>query len=247
MELAVLSGLFDKARVSSSPQFALLVGEAGIGKSRLIHEFGQEIDRRPGLLCTWRQGSCPPYKDGRAFHALSDIVMAHAGILESDDDAEVERKLAGASGMAACGPAVLERLRPLVGLPAPDVERSQSFDAWVRYVKALVDARPAVLVIEDVHHASEQTLAFLRHLVRTIADVPLLLICTTRPEFLDAHPGSRTTRTSSSASTSSACRHARCRGWSATSSHRMWTRSDGRWSGNAAAAIRSTQRNSHGT
>ena len=199
VELAVLNGLLDKARVSSSPQFALLVGEAGIGKSRLIHEFGQEIDRRPGFLCTWRQGSCPPYGDGRAFRTLSDIVMAHAGILESDDDAEVERKLADAGGMATCGPEVLERLRPLVGLPAPQVERTRSFDAWVRYVEALVDLRPAVLVIEDVQHASEQTLAFLGHLVRTIGDVPLLLICSTDRSFSTLIPASRIIPTSSSA------------------------------------------------
>ncbi|MEI6726965.1 MAG: adenylate/guanylate cyclase domain-containing protein, partial [Actinomycetes bacterium] len=61
VELGVLKGLFEKAVASSTPQFALLSGEAGIGKTRLIFELARDLDERPDLLVTWRQARCLPY------------------------------------------------------------------------------------------------------------------------------------------------------------------------------------------
>jgi tetratricopeptide (TPR) repeat protein len=77
-------------------------------------------------------------------------------------------------------------LRPLVGLPAPRTDREENHTAWTRFLEDVARARPTVLVIEDVHWASGSTLAFLRHFVRHAAAVPLLLVSTARPEFLEA-------------------------------------------------------------
>ena len=73
-------------------QLVTVVGEPGLGKSRLVWELGQEIDRRPELV-TWRQGRCLPYGEGITFWALGEIVKAEAGILESDNPAEAHAKL----------------------------------------------------------------------------------------------------------------------------------------------------------
>ena len=55
----------------------------GMGKSRLVAELGRYVDARPELV-TWRQGRCLPYGEGITFWALSEVVKAHAGILDSD-------------------------------------------------------------------------------------------------------------------------------------------------------------------
>ena len=68
-------------------------------------------------------------------------------------------------------------------------ERQELFTAWRRYLEGLAAARPTVLVFEDLHWADEALLAFLEHLAEWAEGVPLLLLCTARPELYERHPG----------------------------------------------------------
>jgi class 3 adenylate cyclase/tetratricopeptide (TPR) repeat protein len=188
VELGVLVGLMDRAIASRSPQFALISGEAGIGKSRLVREFFRVVDNRPGFLCTWRQGRCPPYGAELAYWSLREIVSAHAGVLQTDPQPVVLEKLLHSLGSDASDEILVSRLRPLVGLSTTRAEREEYFSAWTRFFESMAAARPTILVVEDLHWASEPTLAFLGHLARQAAAVPLLVIGTARPEYLDAHP-----------------------------------------------------------
>ena len=77
-ELAFLSSLFGKAVTNATPHFALVVGEPGIGKSRLVGELASRIDAT-GTRPQWLQGRCLPYGEGVTFWALGEIVKAHAG------------------------------------------------------------------------------------------------------------------------------------------------------------------------
>ena len=92
IDLALLKGIFDKTVASESVQLVTVVGEPGLGKSRIVAELFGYIDARPELV-TWRQGRCLPYGEGITFWALGEIVKAHAGILESDDPATATAKL----------------------------------------------------------------------------------------------------------------------------------------------------------
>ena len=83
IDLALLKGIFDKTVAADSLQLVTVVGEPGLGKSRIVAELGAYIDTKPDLI-TWRQGRCLPYGEGITFWALGEIVKAHAGILESD-------------------------------------------------------------------------------------------------------------------------------------------------------------------
>ena len=188
VELGIVSGLLDRAIASGTPQYALISGEAGIGKSRLLRQLFRLVDERPGFFCNWRQGRCPAYGDGLAFWPLREIVSAHAGIDQSDRPEVIEEKLHNAIGGDADDEWFVSRLRPLVGLPGEQTEREENFAAWTRFVEELARTRPTVLVIEDLHWATEPTLEFVAHLVRHGGDMPLLLVGTARPEFLDAHP-----------------------------------------------------------
>ncbi len=183
----MLEGLLAKAIASATAQFALLVGEAGIGKSRLVTEFFRTLDERPGFFCTWRQGRCPPYGEDLAYWPLREIVTAHAGILQTDRPHVVEKKLRRALGDIADHEWMVTRLLPLVGLPAAQTEHDDNFAAWQLLLEGIARRQPTIVVIEDIHWATEATLAFLGHLIRGAPGVPLLFLWTARPEFLKAH------------------------------------------------------------
>ena len=173
IELGVLRGLLKKVRASGQPQFALLVGEAGIGKSRLLFELLRYVDSRPAIV-RWRQGRCPAYGDGITFWALGEIVKEQLGVLERDELATVEAKLAHGLAGADEPEWLAARLRALLGLEAPMASREENFAAWLRFLELIAADAPAVVVVEDLHWASEGTLAFLRYLTENVHDVPLL-------------------------------------------------------------------------
>ena len=183
-------GTFERAAQQRSVQLVTIVGEPGVGKSRLVAELFAYLETKPELT-RWRQGRCLPYGEGITFWALGEIVKAEAGILESDS-AEV----AAAKLEAAVSPEeperrwLLQRLAPLVGVEAASpAERQELFTAWRRFLEGLAAARPSVLVFEDLHWADEALLAFLEHLAEWAEGVPLLVLCTARPELYERHPG----------------------------------------------------------
>jgi class 3 adenylate cyclase/tetratricopeptide (TPR) repeat protein len=194
-ELALLQGLFWRALHEHVPQLVTVIGEPGVGKSRLVGELGAFLDARPEVV-TWRQGHCLPYGDGVTFWALGEVVKAQAGVRDSDDPATVAGRLAAAVSTLFDDPAEREwvraRLAPLLGLAgaeAADVEQSESFSAWRQFLEAVAATRPLVLVVEDLHWADPALLRFLEHLVDWAAGVDLLVVTTARPELLERHPG----------------------------------------------------------
>ena len=186
VELAFLKALFDKA-VSEAPQFALIVGEPGIGKSRLVRELFAYVDGLPQMT-TWRLGRCLPYGERVSFWALSEIVKAQAGILETDDAATVSAKLDAIVPDGADQAWMAERLRALLGLEAPPAEREENFTAWLRLIEQLALDEPLIMVLEDLHWADDGLLAFIEHLTTHADAVPLLVVGTTRPELFEQHP-----------------------------------------------------------
>ncbi len=188
VELAVLAGLLDRAVASGSPQYVLVTGEAGIGKSRLIREFFRLVDARPDVLCNWRQGGCPPYGTGLAYWSLQEILSAHAGISLGDGAEVAEEQLRMAVADTGLGDWLETRLRPLLGLPGPETGRDENLMAWTRFFESIAQTRPAVVVIEDLHWATESTVEFLRYFESHASDVPMLLVGTARPEFVEKHP-----------------------------------------------------------
>jgi len=192
-ELDVLVGALARVRQESAPQLVTLVGVPGIGKSRLVWELYRHADAEPDFI-SWRQGRSLPYGDGVAFWALAEMAKAQTGILETDTDEEAREKLRTA---VACvrdedRGRVESRLAPLVGLEGDDDttdRRDETFGAWRRWLEALAEDRPLVLVFEDLHWADDQLLDFVDHLVEWVGSVPLLVVCTARPEFLLRRPG----------------------------------------------------------
>src|SRR5439155_14261308 len=94
-DLAVLERAFAPTLREPSIQPVTVVGEPGVGKSRLVREFRRLVEGRPEEVA-WRQGRCLPYGEGITFWALGEIVKTHAGILESDDPGHAAEKLRAA-------------------------------------------------------------------------------------------------------------------------------------------------------
>ena len=200
-DVALIGRDTERARLESSVEQTLrdrscrlvtIVGEPGMGKSRMIEELFRLVDARSEPV-VWRQGRCLPYGDGITFWALGEIVKAQAGILDSDPpqvaEAKLDRSLRGLSLASTELAWVRARLAPLIGVESTSRgEREESFAAWRRFVEALAGSGGAVLVFEDLHWADPALLAFLERLADSVRDVPLLLVCSARPEFAEAHP-----------------------------------------------------------
>jgi class 3 adenylate cyclase len=191
-ELAVLKELLVRVREEASPQLVTLVGVPGIGKSRLVHELMQVV-AHGGVLTYWRRGRSLPYGEAVPLWALAEIVKAQAGILESDRAEDVAGKLRDAVAQVA-GDArdaiwVVGHLRALAGVAPHDRgnadRRAEAFAAWRRFFEGMAEQRPLVLVFEDLHWADDELLDFVDYLVDWATGVPILIVCTARPELLE--------------------------------------------------------------
>ncbi len=188
IERSLLIGTFERVVKHRACQLVTLIGEPGVGKSRLCSELLTYVEQRSGLV-RWRQGRSLPYGEGIAFWALGEIVKAECGILESDSPEEASTKLDDAISKEEPDRTWLrQRLSPLVGAGGEPAAQEESFTAWRRFLDGLAAKDPAVLVFEDLHWADNAMLSFLEYLADWSQDVPLMLLCTARPEFRERHP-----------------------------------------------------------
>ena len=190
-ELATLNEALQMATQEDRARFVLLVGEPGIGKSRLVLEFARSVDELPDMI-TWRQGRCLPYGEGVTFSALGEIVKAHAGILDSDDIGILESKLDAVLPDGEDRVWLRRRLRTLFGLEEDQATLGENFAAWRRFLESIAERGPMVLVLEDLHWAGDPMLEFVEHLLAGELRVPLVVVATTRPELLQRHGGALT-------------------------------------------------------
>jgi class 3 adenylate cyclase/tetratricopeptide (TPR) repeat protein len=193
-EQTILKETFRRTVREASIQLVTVVGEPGVGKSRLLAEFFSFIDEQEQLIF-WRQGRSLPYGEGITFWALGEIVKAHAGILESESAEGAADKLRTAIDVVIQDRSeqqwFLSRIGPLVGVEvagAGNPQKEESFTAWRRFLEAVAEERPLVLVFEDLHWADPSLLEFIEHLVDWVSGVPMFVVCTGRPELYDKHP-----------------------------------------------------------
>ncbi len=195
-EIALLTGALQRALQERRCQLVTLVGAPGIGKSRLVRALKEYVDS-PAMptLIRWRSGHCLPYGEGVTFWALGQLVKAQAGILDTDSATVARLRLeTSVQGLLSRSlerdqlSALTSRLATLLGLPEQEPANAESHAAWRRYLVALAEDAPTVIVVEDLHWADEALLTFVLDLTQAAADVPLLVVVTARPEVLERRP-----------------------------------------------------------
>src|SRR5215469_352468 len=189
-EIRLLLTRWERAREGEG-QLALVVGEPGIGKSRLVEEFRVRIKDEPHL---WIECAGEQFSANTPFHAVIQIL--DQGLGWRGDESKEERvgqlerslELAGLK-LGEAAPLIAEMLNlpipekypPLMF--APDQKRRRllaNLAAWVLNVARL---QPVVIVLEDLHWVDPSTLELMQTLVEQAATAPLLLLYTARPEF----------------------------------------------------------------
>jgi class 3 adenylate cyclase/tetratricopeptide (TPR) repeat protein len=186
-ELSLLRELFQQVKAGPG-QVALVAGEAGIGKSRLLLELHRALERG-GEKVTWLEGRCVSFGQSIPFLPVLDQLREHFGIEEFDGEpeiiAKVEHGMRRLGGLEAQIPFVRYLLSVDPGDPAitamdPLVRRRQTFDALRALTRRGVSLHPVILVFEDLHWIDRSTEEYLESLVDTVAGLPLMLILTYR-------------------------------------------------------------------
>ena len=175
-ELMLLQATYERVVEQGEPRLVTLVGDPGVGKTRLVRELWAWIgSQEPQPLR--RTGRCLPYGDAITYWPLGEVLKEHLGILESDPPETVRELLPDEILALALGLDLAGDLHPLAA-------RDRLYDATIRFVADLTAARPAAILVEDLHWAEEPLLDLLELLLREVHG-PLLLIGTTRPELFD--------------------------------------------------------------
>lgn len=180
-ELDVLKRSYHRAVEDGAAQLVTIVGDAGVGKTRLVREFWEWLSgQSPEPLR--RTGRCLSYGQGITYWPLAEALKEHLEIFESDPLEIVLRRLEGREILGlTLGLDVAPDLHPLVA-------RDRLHDGWIRFLEELTAERPTVLLVEDLHWAEEPLLDLLERLISDVAG-PLVLLATARPELLDMRPG----------------------------------------------------------
>jgi len=176
-EWRVLLTHWEQAR-SGQGRLVLVCGEAGVGKSRLVEELSQHVRQRGDRVAC---GRCYEYERALPHGPLADLLRA---VLSATDARILERLPPWqAAELALLAPELGARLVP----PSPqflpaDQQQSRLFEALTRFLLDLARQNPLLLVLEDLHWASDSTLTWLHYLTRRLSAAPILLLVTWRHE-----------------------------------------------------------------
>ena len=180
-EMVQLRQAYRRVVVDGRPLLVSVVGEAGVGKTRLVREFWRWLGGQPEQPLL-RSGRCLSYGHGITYWPLGEVLKEHFGILESDPPEVAAERVAGREGLGfTLGLAPPEGMHPLT-------VRDRLRTSWVGFLQELTAERSAVVLVEDLHWAGDELCDLLQMLTERVAG-PLLLVVTARPELLGQRPG----------------------------------------------------------
>src|SRR5215210_5937043 len=200
-ELDALDSLYERVVREGTSHLVTVVGEAGVGKSRLLREFERRLATHPSAPSV-RTGRCLPYGSGIVFWALGEVLRAECGIVESDSSEQAWQKLRSyVAELMGTESSHSDREAALIGrllgidVPAelvpheddPERMREAFLAALRRGIEAIALRRPFVIAFEDIHWADDGMLDAIEHLAQWVR-APLMLVCLARDELLDRRP-----------------------------------------------------------
>ena len=181
-ERRVLEEAFEQAFAERTCVLFTLLGSAGVGKSRLTHEFLNGARERARVL----RGRCLPYGEGITFWPLAEVVKSAAGIEESDTAAVARARIEQLVARDAHGPAIARDVAACIGLAGGAVAGEEIFWGVRRFFELLAEEQPLIVVFDDIHWAEPTLLELIEHIADWSRDAAILLLCVARPELLEA-------------------------------------------------------------
>ena len=189
-EMGLLLNRWERVR-DGEGQVLFVMGEAGIGKSRLVRQFREQLVAIPH---TWNECAGAPYFQNTPFYPITDMLQQRFIQLGDKTDkeklSELERdlELAGLR-LAEAVPLVASMMDFPISddYPPPPTSREQKrrrlLAVLVGWLLGIARSRPVVMAVEDLHWLDASTLEVMQLLLEQGATSPLLLLCTARPEF----------------------------------------------------------------
>ena len=196
-ELRTIENCWGRARAGQG-QFVMLLGEAGLGKSRLTDEFQSRIADVPH---TWTEFACSQLLQNTPFHPVVEFVQRRLEEQGTTPGARVEALAAWHSAVGLDPALSVPLVAPLLELPvpadyppppaSPDERRRKLIATLAAWIMGGARAQPIVLHVDDVHWADPSSLDLLRAVAEQGAAEPLLVLTTSRPEFQAPWPVGR--------------------------------------------------------
>ena len=186
-ELERLQRVFDDAVEERTCQMVTVLGDAGLGKSRLVTELFARVGDRGRVL----SARCLPYGEGITFWPVAELVKEAAAIDETDAPDAARSKLLALVADAEDGAEVAERVSDAIGLGGDGAgggDIQEAFWAVRRLLEILAAQTPLVVLFDDIHWAEPTFLDLLEYVTRFSAEHQLLLVCTARPDLRETRP-----------------------------------------------------------
>ncbi len=187
--MAALRDAFEEAKAGPG-QVVGIVGEAGVGKSRILLEFKNPL---PQNEYTYLEGRCLHFGGSMSYLPFLDILRTYFDIKEGDQELIIKKKMA--DKIAELDEKLENALPPLMELLSlkvededftrlePQQKREKTFEAIRNLLIRISQERPLVLAVEDLHWIDNTSEEFLNYLIGSLASAPILLVLLYRPEY----------------------------------------------------------------
>jgi class 3 adenylate cyclase/tetratricopeptide (TPR) repeat protein len=196
-ELSILCEAFETAAMEPGARLVTVVGEAGVGKSRLLYEFDNWLELHPRAVLYFK-GRAVPHRRGVPLALFRDVVSSRFDIADSDPPEVVYDKLVRGTARAL-QPHDAAVLATWLGFDlsvvrdvtvALEGERLALAGRThlIELIRAFTMEAPVVMLLEDIHWADDDSLGLATHLLAAVADSPILLVAAARPELVEDRP-----------------------------------------------------------
>ena len=162
--------------------FALVSGDPGVGKTRLVAELVGRWGERARVI----QARCPSYGEDIPFWAIADLIKNASGIVDGESTEEAISRLDALCAGVSHAEAVSARLASTMDLAPQAFDTEEIFWAFRQLIEHLASVRPLLLVVDDLQWANALLLEAISHVVSLFsAGAGALILCTARPEFAE--------------------------------------------------------------
>jgi class 3 adenylate cyclase len=184
-DLTLLRRVYAEACVEGVARMVTVIGDAGVGKSRLMHEVIEHVAAGAQVL----SGRCLPYGDGITFWPLMSMVRDAAGIQPDDSPERARARVLAGVGDAA----IADRLCSAAGLDSTLYPLHEINWAARKFLEQMAARGPVLACIDDIHWAEPALLDLIDHVLQTAQGAPILLLATSRHDLLEGRPDWGTT------------------------------------------------------